>query len=82
MSGSDIKDIDISSSKSNNENSINQRHVNKKKIVLMRMATINVATYFLTHVVKNSCRTSTLTGHQWVQEIYMGIMFVVMNSLG
>ena len=72
MSGSDTEDINISSSESDSENSINRRHINKKKIALMRMATINIANYFLTYVIKNPCRTSTLTGHQWVQEILHG----------
>ena len=72
MSGSDIKDNDISSFESDNENSINGRHINKKKIALMRMTKINIANYFLTYVIKNPCRTSILTRHQWVQEILHG----------
>ena len=62
MSGSDTKDTDISSSESNRENLINSI----KKIDLMRMVAFNIANYILTYVIKNSCRSSTLTGHQWV----------------
>ena len=68
MSGSDTEDIDRSFFESNSENSINSI----KKIDLMRMTAFNIVNYFLTYVIKNPCRTSTLTGHQWVQEILHG----------
>ena len=44
---------------------------NRKKKILLSMV-MHAANYFLNYVEKSPCRTSALTGHEWVQEIMNG----------
>jgi len=61
-------------SRSSSDNSCDNNHlsqIKKRKIVLLLMA-MHAANFCLNHVVKSPCRTSELTGHEWIQEIIHG----------
>jgi hypothetical protein len=71
MSTSSTDDI-ISGSDSDSSydnNNFSQRKRKRKVVLLM---TMQVADYFLKRVAKNPCRTSALSGHDWIQEIFHG----------
>ncbi|XP_073282363.1 protein ALP1-like isoform X3 [Primulina huaijiensis] len=70
-SGSTISDnSDASSDSDISVDSITNTHVSKKRMVLLSLC--GVTNYVLKYIVKEKCRTSWLSGSQWVAEILNG----------
>ncbi|XP_075483791.1 uncharacterized protein LOC142523944 [Primulina tabacum] len=70
-SGSTISDNSNASSDSDiSVDSIRNTHVSKKRMILLSLC--GVTNYVLKYIVKEKCRTSWLSGSQWVAEILNG----------
>ncbi|XP_075492429.1 uncharacterized protein LOC142530477 [Primulina tabacum] len=70
-SGSTISDnSDASSDSDISVDSIRNTHVSKKRMVLLSLC--GVTNYVLKYIVKEKCKTSWLSGSQWVAEILNG----------
>lgn len=64
---SESNDYDASSDSVHSVDSITNTHVSNKRMVLLSLC--GVTNYVLKYIVKEECRTSSLSGSQWVAEI-------------
>ncbi|KAG4935664.1 hypothetical protein JHK84_049872 [Glycine max] len=63
--------IKMSSSLSSNDSSCDDDdHITKNKVLMFAVA--NVTNYFMSYVVKNPCRDSSMIGHRWISKILNG----------
>ncbi|XP_040867709.1 uncharacterized protein [Glycine max] len=61
----------MSSSLSSNDSSCDDDdHITKNKVLMFAVA--NVTNYFMSYVVKNPCRDSSMIGHRWISKILNG----------